>query len=277
MNYIYKITNTENGKIYIGQTNNPDLRWSQHKSNAKYNRGNQVITKAIIKYGVKLFKFEVIATCNTKEHVDFIEEKIIKQYGSCTPKGYNVDSGGNTSQRTPEILQKISESLRKHYETHDSWLKGGKLTEEWKDNISKASIGKPGTNICKKFGYDWSLAISKSLVGIPQLSKRKFSKEIEKEICISYNEKNKSIYALGKQFNCNRNTILNIIKRNNIKIRKSNYTGHSNGKNIFSFSKELEICKKYSLGKVSRSELARQYSCGRTTIRDILLRHNIKL
>ena len=62
-----------------------------------------------------------------------------------------------------------------------------------------------------------------------------------------------------------------------MKIRQSNYTGHRNGCNIFSLNQELEICAMYRSGKFSRAALATQFHCGKTTIRDILLRHNIKL
>src|SRR5271154_5899767 len=101
MHYLYKITNTENKKVYIGQTNNPSLRWSQHKSNAKYNKGNQVITRAITKYGSEKFEFEVIASCLTQEDANITEEEVIAQYNSRNKMiGYNVDAGGNTTPRT---------------------------------------------------------------------------------------------------------------------------------------------------------------------------------
>src|SRR5271157_3263753 len=96
MHFIYKITNTINDKVYIGQTNNPSLRWSQHKSNAKYDRGRQVITRALLKYGSR--------------NPDI---------------GYNVDKGGNVVPRSPEIAVKISQSLQKYYEINNNWNKGG--------------------------------------------------------------------------------------------------------------------------------------------------------
>jgi len=278
MHYMYRITNTINQKVYIGQTNNPSLRWSQHKSSAKYNRGNQIITKALMKYGFDVFTFEVIATCLTQLDADATEEHLIRQYDSRNmQKGYNIAAGGNTTLRTPEMCLKLSDSLKKHYETHDGWLKGGTLSQEWKDNISKSSMGKKGTNIGKKFSNTWSINISKSLVGKDNKSKRRFSDEIEKEICILYEEKFYSTYKLGKQFNCQRSIIKSILQRNNVVIRKSNYTGHSNGKNIFSFEQEKEICKIYVSGIISIRKLSEQFNCGRTTIRDILLRHNVKL
>lgn len=276
--FIYKITNVLNNKIYIGQTNNPNLRWSQHKSSAKYNNNPQVITRALVKYGTNNFTFEVIATCQTQENVDFIEEEIILQYDGRNPKkGYNVDIGGNTSPRTPEILKKISSSLQKYYETHDSHLKGKTLSEEQKTNMSLAAMGKPGTNIGKTFNNEWIVGISKSLAGKPQISKRRFSSDIEEEICRLYIDEKLSMYFLSKKFDCQRALIGDILLRNGIEKRQSRQSKTFNNKNIFTPAQELEICTEYKNGNISRSELSRKYGCGRTTIRDILIRNGVKL
>ena len=166
MFYIYLITNIINNKIYIGQTNNPSLRWSQHKSNAKYNRGNQLITRAIKKYGSGNFVFDVIAMCKDQKDTDPLEEIIIQQYNSRDKKiGYNIDLGGNTSPRSIEVLQKISDGLKRYYQDHDGWLKGKKLSKEWKENISKSSIGKKGTNIGKIFTKEHKEKMSQSHMG----------------------------------------------------------------------------------------------------------------
>lgn len=278
MHYIYLITNLINNKIYVGQTNNPSLRWSQHRSNAKYNRGTQVITRAITKYGDTNFIFEVIASCKKQEDADKSEEEIIMQYDSRNPNiGYNIDAGGNTTPRTTEVLKKISDGLNKFYKTHESHMKGKKLSDEWKENISKASIGKPGTNTGKIFSDEHRSKMSKSQVGRENINRRRFSQDIEKEICNLYINDKKSAYALGKQFGAFSTTIIDIIKRNGIEIRKSNYTGHSNGCNIFSKEQEIEICNIYNECKISITKLSEQFKCGKTTIRDILIRHNIKL
>jgi group I intron endonuclease len=275
MYYIYKITNIINNKIYIGQTNNPALRWSQHKSNAKYNRNTQVITRAISKHGQNNFIFEVIASCLDQENVDRSEERIIYQYDSRNPdKGYNVDPGGNTTPRTPEILKKISDSLRNFYKNNYNKMKGKNLPEEWRNNISKASIGKPGTNSGKIFDDDWRLKISKSQVGKENKKIRRFNDITEKEICRLYIEEERSMYYLGKHFNCQRTLINDILIRNNVPKRQSNYAGKSN-KNLFSVEEELKICKEYSSGNYSRREIAKKFSCNKTTIRCILLRHGI--
>lgn len=269
------ITNLLNNKVYIGQTNNPLLRWSQHKSNAKYNRNQQVITRAMLKHGIDNFTFEVIASCRSQEDADKSEEIIITQYDSHNPdKGYNIDIGGNTSPRTPEVLQKISNSLKQHYETNLHHMKGKNLSEEWKNNIALSSIGKTGTNLGKKFSDSWKLKISKSQVGKDRKDKRRFSEEIEKEICQLYLQE-KSMYSLGKKFNCHASLISDILKRYNIKIRQSNHTKHTS-KKLFSIEQEIEICRLYTSCQMSRIQLAENFGCGKTTIRDILLRNGVK-
>lgn len=152
-------------------------------------------------------------------------------------------------------------------------------------NTYKSSYGyndTPGgdggnTNGGKKFSEEWVTGISKSLAGKPQIDRRRFLPEIEQEICRLYIEEEKSTYALGQQFDCQRNLISDIIKRNGFEIRKSNYTGHFNNCNKFSSEQEKQICEIYLTGKISRTELSRKFNCGKTTIRDILIRHNIKL
>jgi group I intron endonuclease len=276
MHYLYKITNIVNNKIYIGQTNNPSLRWSQHRSDAKYAKGVMVITRAITKYGSDKFEFELIASCKTQEDVDETETVAIRQYESRDPSiGYNIDEGGGSATRTPEVCQKISDGLNKFYETHSRWNGGIAWSQEVKDKISKSHISLPGTNNGKTFSDEWVIKISKSLAGKPNKLLRRFTDEIEKEICKLYVEEEKSTYALGKEFKCQRTTIADILRRNNIEIRNANK--RSNNCNIFSLEQEIEICKLYQEGNITRKALSLKFKCGKTTVRDILLRHNIKL
>lgn len=230
MHFIYRITNTQNNKVYIGQTNNPSLRWSQHKSNAKYDRGQQVITRALTKYGVDVFEFEVIATCQTQDDVDFVEEQIIQEYDSRNPeKGYNVDIGGNTSPRTPGILAKISAALKEHYRHNQHFLKGKTLSEEWKENMSKAAMGKEGTNTGKTFDDEWRNRISVSLTG-KKLSEehknnlseshkgqiapnRKLTFDIAEQIRAEYALGSMTQKQLGVKYGLSQDCIFKIIKK----------------------------------------------------------------
>lgn len=89
--YIYQITNLINGKIYIGQTNNIQKRWANHKCN---NDPDMVIARALRKYGIDNFKFEVLLRGLTPDEANQKEIELIKEKNSLVPYGYNVATGG---------------------------------------------------------------------------------------------------------------------------------------------------------------------------------------
>lgn len=97
--YIYQITNLINGKIYIGQTNNIARRWSNHKT---CNSPSMAIAKAIKKYGVDNFKFEILYRNIPIEQIDELEIKTIAEKNSLVPNGYNISKGGTGTRGTPK-------------------------------------------------------------------------------------------------------------------------------------------------------------------------------
>lgn len=131
MGFIYKITNTKSGKMYIGETkqDTPEKRWKEHLESAKRNTGCPALKDAIKKYGEETFKFEVIIICFDEDRF-FYEKEYIKKYNTQVPNGYNILPGGEGGgflgkKHTPEALKKISEAGRKfreqnpnHYETY---------------------------------------------------------------------------------------------------------------------------------------------------------------
>lgn len=95
--YLYKITNNINSKVYVGITNNYKKRWSNHKCG---NSKNMVIAKAIKKYGVENFTFEIIEKNLSLEEVNQKEIEYIKKENSLVPYGYNVSPGGGLTPST---------------------------------------------------------------------------------------------------------------------------------------------------------------------------------
>lgn len=109
---IYKITNIKNNKIYIGQSVNIESRWKKHrtgpfsKNNSQYNSS---LYRAIRKYGISNFKFEIIEEC-PKENLNDREIFWISYYNSNNPDiGYNLTSGGNTATVTTLTLQQVKQ------------------------------------------------------------------------------------------------------------------------------------------------------------------------
>ena len=114
---VYVHTNKINGKKYVGQTiygNNPNRRWKYgngYKNNFHFN-------SAINKYGWDNFKHEIIFENLTKEEADNFEKLLIEELDTTNPEyGYNITAGGDGA-------------LQRHQ------------TQETKDKISKAKIGK---------------------------------------------------------------------------------------------------------------------------------------
>ena len=89
--YVYQITNKVNNKKYIGITNNPKKRWENHKCN---NNPTMAIAKAIKKYGVNNFDFEILLSGLSIEEASNKEIQLIKELDTKVPNGYNVADEG---------------------------------------------------------------------------------------------------------------------------------------------------------------------------------------
>lgn len=90
--YLYKITNTVNGKMYIGVTKDPEKRKAQHLNSKPIKGKNFPIRLAVQKYGKENFLFEVICI-GDESYIYDLEVKAISLY-STMRNGYNIKPGG---------------------------------------------------------------------------------------------------------------------------------------------------------------------------------------
>lgn len=110
---IYLITNKVNGKKYVGQTiQRVSVRWSAH-CNSKNSRC-KALGSAIALYGRESFSFEVVAWGANKDYLDALEIKLIRDFGSSAPNGYNIKSGGSRGQLSEQLMAQIKESMQKN-------------------------------------------------------------------------------------------------------------------------------------------------------------------
>jgi len=274
--YLYLITNLDNGRQYVGQTNNLLWRWYQHKWEANH-EPETVVGKAIKKYGENAFVFTPLLCCYGHEAANELERLLVVQYDShVSCGGYNVEWGGRNASHTPETRAKISAGLREHYAEHESILKGVPMSDEAKKNMSMAAMGKAGTNTGKIFSEEWRSNMSKALSGSEVLAGRRFTPEEELNICMLY-ENGLSTDKLGRQFNCAKSLIIAILDRCKIKRRSNIATKNASmARRRFSDEVEKDVCDLFIAG-TSRKEIAAKFKCGKTTIRDILLRNDIDL
>lgn len=141
---IYKITNIQTGKLYIGQTVSHMLnhgkyrrygsqkRLDSHFSEAiKNNKDKECryLNNSIRKYGVDKFKVELIDIC-PMDKGDEIEAKYITQFNSIFPFGYNLKIGGTVFKHCDESRRILSESYYKSLNKTQNSVSNNK-----KDNI----------------------------------------------------------------------------------------------------------------------------------------------
>lgn len=109
---IYKIENTTNGKIYIGQSRDINDRWNYHIRSLKNNtHHNYHLQKAWNKYGEESFLFAVVERC---EEFDLSNREMhyISKFKTTNRKyGYNLTFGGEGGIPTDEVRMKKSKSL----------------------------------------------------------------------------------------------------------------------------------------------------------------------
>ena len=136
--FIYKITNTINGKFYIGQTiQNVKERFYQHcATKCSKAVSNMAIHRAIKKYGKSNFTVEVIEEIDSANLNDR-ERYWIKYYNSYN-NGYNSTKGGQDGCKPFKDLD--VESIIKEYNTGKSLRTLGTIFKVDKQTIKDLLI-----------------------------------------------------------------------------------------------------------------------------------------
>lgn len=132
---VYKITCTITGDFYIGSSVNVKTRWAEHKrpSTWKHNPKNKLY-KAMQKYGIKAFSFEILAECpperlRRKEqeaietlrptynsHDAFVTEESHRQKHNSYERDWNAKNKDRKSARN----RRYNESHRAYKNAHNA-------------------------------------------------------------------------------------------------------------------------------------------------------------
>lgn len=244
---IYKITNTINNKVYIGQTNNFERRMREH-ANKMYGNCSKVLYDAIEKYGWQNFQCEII-----EDYCEDYNEKEaywIKYYDSIK-KGYNIDLVSVHS----ELHIYIDELLLKNILSD---LKESELSFE--DIANKYDISSAQTirNINRGIAHR-----QKDIKYPIRAMRDDYAKERAKNVIQDLKETSLTMRELAEKYNCSITCISNIntgirCKDNNEKypIRKNTRTGQR-----FSEDTIDEIYYDIINTSLKWTELAEKYHC----------------
>jgi hypothetical protein len=127
---IYIITNTVNGKEYVGKDKNLPKRWNSHRYELRNERhGNRHLQRSWKEYGDKVFTYSIIEYCKPEALVDrenwWIETLELRNVS----KGYNMKKADG-SEMSEETRRRISNAA-----------KGRKATPETRAKLTAARIG----------------------------------------------------------------------------------------------------------------------------------------
>ena len=145
--YCYLLTNTTNGKSYVGITCNIKRRWADHKFNITVNAcKDKPLYRAIAKHGSDAFDIKILSKKKTRQEISLDEIKYIKKYNTFifpNKSGYNLTKGGENgwearpatakakkNMSLSNIKRKAFKSLINFYkDNHDAYSKHSK--EVW--------------------------------------------------------------------------------------------------------------------------------------------------
>lgn len=106
--YVYKITNSLNGMLYIGITTcSLEKRWREHKCAVRSGLDTPLYN-AMRKHGFDAFKMSLVYEGVSREEIEAVEKGLIAQHGTYIRSGggYNLTLGGEGQGK---IVRKIGE------------------------------------------------------------------------------------------------------------------------------------------------------------------------
>lgn len=133
MIFIYKVTNTLNGKIYVGV--------HRGEPNDAYLGSGLHITRAIKRDGAHNFKRDVLLVCQNEDEAYDIESILVDEAFVKRPDTYNMKPGGrggwasaikfgnDNVMRRPEVAAKVAASVRDSITDEERALRAARMSE----------------------------------------------------------------------------------------------------------------------------------------------------
>lgn len=255
---IYKLTNTINGKIYVGQTTSTEpRRWSSHKHHAKYG-GHGPLQNAIRKYGPDVFKREIIDKAYSEEELNSLEEFYIKTLDARNHDiGYNVASGPSRSGQSKKKLSDILSGEGSGTYRHD--LKDEEIKHLYESGLNVSEISRKLEKTCPE-------TIRKRLKKQGIFIRPHKANVSEKEVCEKYLLGSSKNY-LSKEYGISVSAITRILRDGKIEERPLSEVLSSLGKNSPHYKEiSTESMRIDFLSGLTIKEISEKYGVHRDTV-----------
>lgn len=224
---VYKITNTVNGKVYIGSAVNLVKRTNDHKHHLRKGKHHSAkLQNAWNKYGESAFIFETLLLCSA-ENLLMYEQHCIDGFNSVV-SGYNIcPTAGNTT--------------------------GVKCSDETRKKQAAAKIGRVGNNLGNAHTEETRARISAALRGNNHSRGRKASEETKAKLRVASTGNSR---RLGKFVSAETKEKLRKAALGNTNWLGKRHTAESNEKNRLSHLKKNQLRRELKAQLLAEQSLA---------------------
>lgn len=176
---VYRITNTANGKVYIGSSNQIPRRMYLHRWDLGRGKHHSILLqRAWDKYGANSFTFDIVLICADSNLLTY-ERAILDYYDSANPaKGMNISAvpgrfvrNWTSEERKAHSLQRIGKPLWKcdpirYAKLMERCVKRGDQHHMFGRHHSDASRAKMSATL--KGRVAWNKGLPSPMKGVPR-------------------------------------------------------------------------------------------------------------
>jgi group I intron endonuclease len=265
MKAIYKITNKNDNKFYVGSAQDLQRRWRKHKESLRANRHhNKHLQNDWNKHGEEAFRFEILEEIKEDHELIEAEQKWLDLTLACDRTiGYNIEptAGSRLGRKQTEATKKkISEAFSG--EKHPFY--GKTLSKEHREKISRSNKGKIAWNKGKKLSplsEETKRKMSQKLSGRPvsNETREKISKSLKGHQVSEETREKLRKANLGRE----------VKKETREKLRKS-LSGEKAPSAVMTWEKVRELRKLRKENQLSSVKLAKMFGISQSAAYNII-------